>query len=181
MDDRELRSVTGLVLGAGFETTVNLLSNGIALLCEYPEQLARLQHEPSLWPNAVDEVLRFDPPVLMTGRMAIRDTSIAGQDLAENGFVTTLLAAANRDPEIFDKPDTFDVTRSNAGEHMSFSMGRHYCLGASLARMEGEVGLRTFFERFPEAAVLPGAHRRPTRILRGYESLPVTLASRVSA
>ena len=175
LDDRELRSVAGLVLGAGFETTVNLLSNGIALLCQYPDQLAKLQADPSLWPNAVDEVLRFDPPVLMTARMTLRETKVANTDIAGSRFVTTVLAAANRDPEVFEEPDTFDVSRSNAGEHVSFSMGRHYCLGASLAKMEGEVGLKAFFDRFPDASMLPGAHRRPTRILRGYEILPVAL------
>jgi cytochrome P450 len=86
-----------------------------------------------------------------------------------------VLAGANRDPEVFDDPETFDVTRANAREHVSFGAGRHYCLGASLARMEGEIGLRTIFERFPDLRVLPGARRRGTRILRGFENLPITL------
>ncbi len=86
-----------------------------------------------------------------------------------------LLAGANRDPQVFPDPDTFDVARENAREHVSFSAGRHYCLGAALARMEGEVGLRTLFERFPDLRVERGAVRRNTRILRGYEHLPVTL------
>ena len=86
-----------------------------------------------------------------------------------------LLAGANRDPEVFPDPDRFDVTRDNARDHVSFSAGRHYCLGAALARMEGEVGLRTLFERFPDLRLEPGAVRRSTRILRGYEKLPVTL------
>jgi cytochrome P450 len=89
--------------------------------------------------------------------------------------VTVVLAAANRDPDVFADPHTFDVTRSNAREHVSFSAGRHYCLGAALARMEGEVGLRMLFERFPDLALEPGAVRRPTRILRGYEKLPARL------
>jgi cytochrome P450 len=89
--------------------------------------------------------------------------------------VTTILAAANRDPEVFDKPAEFDVARENAKEHVAFSAGRHYCLGAALARMEGEVGLRLLFERYPELTVRPGATRRSTRILRGYERLPVRL------
>jgi cytochrome P450 len=90
--------------------------------------------------------------------------------------MVALLAGANRDPEVFPDPDKFDVTRENARDHVSFSAGRHYCLGAALARMEGEVGLRTLFERYPDLRVEQGGVRRPTRILRGYEKLPVTLA-----
>jgi cytochrome P450 len=115
---------------------------------------------------------------LTTGRSAIRDTAVGDVPLRAGSFVTTLLAAANRDPEVFTDPATFDVTRENAREHLSFSAGRHFCLGASLARMEGDVGLRLLFERYPELRVLPGARRRSTRILRGYEQLPVVLEQR---
>jgi len=178
LDERELKATAGLVLAAGFETTVNLLGNGIALLRAHPEQLATLPREPQHWPNAVDEILRLDPPVLLTGRSAIRDTVVAGVAVPKGALVTTLLAAANRDPEVFDDPTAFDVTRSNAKEHVSFSAGRHFCLGAALARMEGEVGLRLLFERYPELETLPGARRRETRILRGYATLPVRLGPR---
>ena len=89
--------------------------------------------------------------------------------------MVTLLAGANRDPRVFADPDRFDVARENARDHVSFSGGRHYCLGASLARMEGEVGLRALAERFPDLHLLPGAGRRPTRVLRGYETLPARL------
>jgi cytochrome P450 len=164
------------VLAAGFETTVNLLGNGVALLKQNPDQLDRLRAEPELWPNAVEEVLRLDPPVLLTGRICARDTEVAGHPVRAGALVTTLLAGANRDPEVFDEPTRFDVARENAREHVSFSAGRHYCLGASLARMEGEVGLRALLDRFPDLSLLPGAHRRPTRILRGYETLPARLA-----
>lgn len=171
----ELKSTAGLVLAAGFETTVNLLSNGIALLCQHPEQLAALQREPDWWGNAADEVLRFDPPVLLTGRICATDTNILGQPVSRGTLITTVLAGANRDPKVFVEPDKFDVLRENARDHLSFSAGRHYCLGAALARMEGEVGLRAFFDRFPDAALAPGGVRRSTRILRGWETLPVTL------
>ena len=181
LDERELKATAGLVLAAGFETTVNLLGNGVALLHEHPEQLQRLVDDPSLWPNAVDEVLRIDPPVLLTGRSAIRDTVVAGHAIPRGRVVTTVLAAANRDPEVFTDPDRFDVARENAREHVAFSAGRHYCLGAALARMEGEVGLRALFDRYPELETLPGARRRPTRILRGYDALPVRLGPRARA
>jgi cytochrome P450 len=176
LNDLELKSTAGLVLAAGFETTVNLLGNGVALLKQNPDQLDRLRAEPELWPNAVEEVLRLDPPVLLTGRICARDTEVAGHPVRAGALVTTLLAGANRDPEVFDEPTRFDVARENAREHVSFSAGRHYCLGASLARMEGEVGLRALLDRFPDLSLLPGAHRRPTRILRGYETLPARLA-----
>jgi cytochrome P450 len=177
LDDAELKATAGLVLAAGFETTVNLLGNGIALLLQHPDQLQRLREDPSLWPNAVDEILRMDPPVLLTGRLCTADTEVAGVPVRRGEVVTTLLAGANRDPGIFSHPSRFDVGRENAREHVSFSAGRHYCLGASLARMEGEVGLRTLLERFPDLRLEPGATRRPTRILRGYERLPARLVT----
>lgn len=175
LTDAELKATAGLVLAAGFETTVNLLSNGISLLAEHPEQRERLLTEPDLWSNAVDEVLRHDPPVLLTGRTVVRDTKVAGHTVRQGSMITTLLAGANRDPEVFTDPHTFDVARENAGDHVAFSSGRHYCLGAALARMEGEVGLRAIWDRFPDLTPTRGATRRPTRILRGWEQLPATL------
>jgi cytochrome P450 len=180
LDDRELKATAGLVLAAGFETTVNLLGNGAALLHDHPDQLARLVAEPQLWSNAVDEILRIDPPVLLTGRSALRDTSVCGVPIAAGTLVTTVLAGANRDPEVFAEPARFDVARPNAREHVSFSAGRHFCLGAALARMEGEVGLRALFDRYPDLRTLPGARRRETRILRGYSTLPVRLGARAT-
>jgi len=178
LDRRELKATAGLVLAAGFETTVNLLSNGIALLAERPDQVAGLLEEPSGWANAVEEVLRFDPPVLMTGRLARGDAEVAGERIGRGVFVSTVLLAANRDPAVFEDPHTFDVTRTNARDHISFSAGRHHCLGAALARMEGEVGLRAVFERFPELALEGRGARRPTRVLRGWARLPVRLRPR---
>jgi cytochrome P450 len=178
LDERELKATAGLVLAAGFETTVNLLGNGVALLHAHPDQLAVLRRAPEYWPNAVDEILRLDPPVLLTGRSAVRDTVIGGLPVPRGALVTTLLAAANRDQEAFEDPGRFDVTRANAKGHVSFSAGRHFCLGAALARMEGEVGLRSLFDRYPDLQTLPGARRRGTRILRGYATLPVRLGAR---
>jgi cytochrome P450 len=154
---------------------VNLLGNGIALLRQHPEQLERLRREPGLWANAADEVLRLDPPVLMTGRASLRPTTVAGVDIPAGVGVITILAGANRDPKAFVNPAAFDVGRANARDHLSFSAGRHFCLGAQLARMEGEVGLRAVFDRYPDLTLLPGARRRPTRILRGWAFLPARL------
>ena len=174
LDHVELRATAGLLLAAGFETTVNLLGNGAALLMASPQARALLRDEPHRWPDAVEEVLRYESPVQVTGRMAVRDTALAGRSVAAGAHVTTLLAAANRDPEVFTDPQRFDVTRANAREHLAFSGGRHFCLGAALARMEGEVGLASLFARFPDLAPAPGAERRETRVLRGWERLPVT-------
>jgi cytochrome P450 len=174
LDDTELRAVAGLVLAAGFETTVNLLGSGTVLLLEHPDQLARLRADPSLWPNAVDEVLRYESPVQLTARFALRATELAGRPVERGGLVVTMLGGANRDPSVFADPGRFDVGRENARDHLSFSGGRHFCLGAALARLEGEVGLRTLFDRFPELELAPGARRTSTRVLRGWEHLPVT-------
>ncbi|MFL6175586.1 MAG: cytochrome P450 [Ornithinibacter sp.] len=175
LTDVELRSTAGLVLAAGFETTVNLLGNGIALLAADPEQRRLLADRDGLWPNGIDEVLRVDPPVLLTARMTVADTEIAGVPMPRGSVMVALLAGANRDPQVFAEPESFHVARHNAREHLSFSAGRHFCLGAALARMEGEVGLRSLFERYPHLRLEGGAVRRSTRILRGYERLPATL------
>ncbi|MGI9125834.1 MAG: cytochrome P450 [Mycobacterium sp.] len=179
LDDTELRGVAGLVLAAGFETTVNLLGNGIRLLLSHPDQLAVLADDPTLWPNAVEEILRFDPPVQMTARVARTDTVLAGVEVPQGSIVLIYLAAANRDPAVFPDPNRFDVRRENAGRHLSFSGGRHFCLGAALARVEGEVGLRRFFTQFPGAQLAGDAVRRDTRVLRGWARLPVRLGSPV--
>ena len=172
LSETELKATAGLVLAAGFETTVNLLGNGIALLHDHPAERARVVDDPSLWTNVVEEALRLDPPVLLTGRMALRDTEVAGQPVRAGSMVTAILGAANRDPEVFDDPLRFDVGRANARDHIAFSAGRHHCLGAQLARMEGEVGLRAIWDRYPDLRLDPGARRRETRILRGFERFP---------
>ena len=177
LTDRELRATAGLVLVAGFETTVNLLGNGVRLLLDHPEQLRVLEANPMQWPNAVDEILRLESPVQLTARVCRRDTELAGQPIRAGQPVTTILAAANRDPAVFADPHAFDVTRSNAGRHLAFSSGRHYCVGAALARAEGEIGLRRLFTRFPDLASAGIPVRRPTRVLRGWVSMPVRLSS----
>jgi cytochrome P450 len=177
LNQDELTATAMLLLAAGFETTVNLIGNGTALLVEHPDQRERLRDEPTLWPNAVDEVLRFDSPVQRTGRIAQRYTEVAGVPVKEGQAVMTLLGGANRDPEVFAEPQRFDVGRANAGDHVAFSSGIHYCLGAGLARMEGEVGLRALFDRFPDLALAGPPRRRATRVLRGYEAMPVRLSA----
>jgi cytochrome P450 len=175
LDEIELQATAGLVLAAGFETTVNLLGNGIRLLLNNPDQLALLRNDESLWPNAVEEILRFDSPVQMSARMAKTDTTVAGTTVRRGELVIIYLAAANRDPAVFTDPNHFDIRRTNAGKHLSFSAGRHFCLGAALARAEGEVGLRRFFNQFRDARLAGIGTRRDTRVLRGWAQLPVSL------
>lgn len=171
-------AVTGmLLLAAGFETTVNVIGNGVALLVAHPDQLAKLLDNPGSWPRAVEEILRYDSPVQRTGRIAQRETEVAGERVRAGTLVITLLGGANRDPAVFTDPHRFDITRANAGAHLAFSSGIHFCIGAALARMEGEIALRALFERFPDLRLAGPPRRRPTRVLRGYESMPVALTS----
>jgi cytochrome P450 len=175
LSERELHATVMLLLGAGFETTVNLLGNAVALLDAHPDQWNALRADPAGWPGAVEEVLRIDSPVQLTGRTALEDASVGGQDVAAGTRVTVLLGAANRDPDVFPAPAAFDVTRTNARDHLAFSGGIHYCLGAGLARLEATVGLRTLSERFPRLRVAGVPERRDLQTLRGYEHLPVLL------
>ena len=175
LNNDELQALAGLVLAAGFETTVNLLGNGIRMFLDAPEHLETLAARPELWPNAVEEILRLESPVQMSARIACKDVDVAGTRVRQDELVVIHLAGVNRDPKVFADPHRFDIERDNAGRHLSFSGGRHFCLGAALARAEGEVGLRTFFERFPDARLAGTGSRRDTRVLRGWSSLPVTL------
>jgi cytochrome P450 len=177
LTEKELTSIAVLLLAAGFETTVNLIGNGTAVLTAHPDQLALLRAEPQRWGNAVEEILRFDSPVQRTARFAGRDTEVAGEQVQAGRIVVMLVGGANRDPAVFTEPHRFDVTRENADGHLAFSSGIHYCLGAALAKMEGEVGLRALFDRFPDLALDGPPRRRPTRVLRGYDAMPVRLSS----
>ncbi len=175
LNDRELQATAGLVLAAGFETTVNLLGNGIRMLLQNPQPLATLAARPELWPNAVEEILRLDSPVQLSARVARRDIEVADVTIRRGEIVVLYLASANRDPAVFEDPDRFDIERPNANKHLSFGGGRHFCLGAALARAEGEVGLRLFFDRYPHARLAGDGSRRDTRVLRGWSSLPISL------
>jgi cytochrome P450 len=175
LDESELHAVAGLLLAAGFETTVNLLGNGIRMLLDTPEHLHTLSQRPELWPNAVEEILRLESPVQLTARLALNDTEVAGTLIKQGEVVVVYVAAANRDPAVFADPNRFDIERDNAGKHLAFSGGRHFCLGAALARAEGEVGLRAFFDRFPDVRSAGAGSRRDTRVLHGWSTLPVAL------
>ncbi|MGB6208136.1 cytochrome P450 [Mycobacterium sp.] len=178
LTDREFTANAVLLIGAGFETTVNLIGNGIVVLLQNPAQLAKLREDPDLWPAAVEEILRIDSPVQMTARTAGSDVEIAGRHIAGGDIVALLLAGANRDPQVFADPTKFDITRTNARDHLAFASGVHACLGAALARIEGATALRMLFEAFPDLRLTTVPPRRGLVNLRGFTRLPAQLGSR---
>jgi cytochrome P450 len=162
-----------LLFIAGHETTVNLIGNGTLALLRHPDQLARLQAEPALIANAVEELLRYDSPVQRTARIATSDVEIAGHPIAGGSMVITALGAANRDPAQFPDPDRLDVTRRDV-RHISFGYGIHFCLGAPLARVEGQIALGTLLRRLPGlASAEPAPEWRESSVLRGLKRLRV--------
>lgn len=132
----ELSANVALLFGAGHETTVNLIGNGLLALFRNRDELRRLRDDPTLIPNAVEELLRYDSSVQLTGRTALSNADVAGQSIAAGAQVMTIVGAANRDPDVYDNPDRLDVTRQNI-KPLSFGGGIHHCLGAQLARIEG--------------------------------------------
>lgn len=175
---REQMANAALLLDAGFLTTVNMLGNGIVLLTNHPNQLELFAADPGLWSNAVEEILRYDGPVRMTGRVANCDVDIADQHIASGSLVLLSLAGANHDPTVFPEPELFDVTRANAAEHLGFGSGIHGCLGSRLARSEGAIGLRALFERYPDLSLNGPPTPHPLRNLHAYRSMPATLGAR---
>jgi cytochrome P450 len=172
----ETTAMAFLLLVAGHETTVNLIGNGMLALLRHPDQLTRLRADPDLVRNAVEEFLRFDGPVnLATFRFTTEPVTIAGTTIPEGEFVLVSLIGANRDPDRFPGADRLDVTRDASG-HLAFGFGIHHCLGAPLARLEGEVAFRTLLHRFPEMTLdgEPGPYRAST-VIHGLARLPVRL------
>lgn len=172
----EVLALAVLLLVAGHETTVNLIGNGTLALLHAPDQLSRLRQSPELIAPAVDELLRFDGPVQITQRIAIEDMGVGGCAVKAGDEILLVLGAANRDPSVFSDPNRLDVTR-DARRHVAFGGGIHHCLGAVLARMEGQIAFQALLDRFGRIELAGIPVRRPTFTLRGLESLPVALAS----
>ncbi len=171
----EVLALALLLLVAGHETTVNLIGNGTLALLRAPDQLALLRRSPELIAPAVDELLRFDGPVQITQRVVLDDMEAApGCPVKAGDEILLILGAANRDPAVFADPHRLDVTR-DARRHVAFGGGIHHCLGAVLARMEGQIALQALLDRFPTIALAGTPVRRPTFTLRGLETLPVAL------
>jgi cytochrome P450 len=178
LSDDELIDQVMLLYIAGHETTVNLIGNGTFALLRQRTQLDRLQADPSLDANAIEELLRYDPPVQMTRRITLHDVEIGGQVIEAGTFVVCVIASANRDRVKWgDDAETLDITRDDAHNHLAFGGGIHYCLGAALARLEGQVAIGTLVRRFPglELAGDPVMNGRIN--LRGIERLPLRLSS----
>jgi len=171
---REVVDLALLLLVAGHETTVNLIGNGVLALLRAPDQLERLRQAPDLIPPAVDELLRFDSPVQMSQRIAMEDLDLGGVPVKVGDEILLVLGAANRDPAVFAEPHRLDVTR-DARRHVAFGGGIHHCLGAALARLEGQVALTGLIARFARLELAGHPRRRPMFTLRGLESLPVVL------
>jgi cytochrome P450 len=171
----ELLSTCTLLFAAGHETTTNLIGNGLLALLRNPDQFTLWREEPALGPVAVEELLRFDSPIQFTHRVALGRVEVEGQTIEEGDLVTLLLASGNRDAAVYPDPDRLDLRR-RPRQYLSFGTGPHACLGAFLARLEGEIALTTLIERFPGMTLLdePLAWH-PNPIFRGLEHLPVTL------
>ncbi len=174
LSNEELTANIILLFGAGHETTVNLIGNGLLALHRNPDQLRLLRDDPSLTANAVEELLRYDSSVQVTGRTTLEDVDdIGGIPLAKGQSVICLLGSANRDPAVYADPDRLDIRRADV-RPLSFGGGIHYCLGAQLARIEGEIAIATLLRRLPNLRLDDPHHPdwRQTFVLRGLNSLP---------
>jgi cytochrome P450 len=180
LSEDELLAMVSLLLIAGHETTVNLIGNGMLALLEHPHQLELLRDDPGLIKPAVEELLRFDGPLeTATERYAREDVTIAGVTIPRGEMVFVVLASANRDERQFTSPDSLDLTRE-PNKHLSFGLGAHFCLGAPLARLEGQIAINTLLRRVPDLRLTVAPDRLRWRrglLLRGLESLPVAFGT----
>jgi cytochrome P450 len=175
LSENELLATCILILIAGHETTVNLIGNGTLALLRHPDQLRRLRENPALIGTAVEELLRYDGPVQRTARIPSEDLVIAGQKIPAGDMVMPFIGAADRDPAQFPEPDRLDITRAE-NRHIAFGLGIHFCLGAPLARVEGQIAINTLVRRFPKLALATDTPQfRQSLTLRGLQSLPVTV------
>ncbi len=174
---REVVTFVILLMVAGNETTTNLISNAAGALLDHPEALARVAADPALVPQAIDETLRYDGPIQLVFRKAVQDTVIAGTEIPADGVLAVLLGSANRDERRFPDPDRFDLDRDRSG-HLGFGWGKHFCLGSSLARLEGSVALEALAPLLPD---LERAGAEPARhdsfLVRGPLELPLRPAA----
>ncbi|WP_079530028.1 cytochrome P450 family protein [Halobacillus hunanensis] len=176
LSEQELYGVISLLIIAGHETTVNLVTNGVLALLENPEQKQQLINDPSLIESALEEFLRYNGPVeFSTDRWAAEDVELRGETIAKGDHVIVALDSANRDSEQFEDPDVFDITRGKS-KHLAFGKGIHFCLGAPLARLEAEVAVTTLLRRMPGLQLNTTSEKlewRPGMLMRGLKELPV--------
>jgi cytochrome P450 len=178
LSEIELLDQVLLLYVAGHETTVNLIGNATLALLGHPDQLAQLRSDPELDGGAVEELLRYDSPVQFSRRITTADLDVDGTTIPAGTFTLTCLGSANRDEARWGPAaDELDITRPDAGQHMSFGNGIHHCLGSSLARTEAQVAIGTLVRLFPDLALAGEPERNGRVVLRGLESLPVTLGA----
>jgi len=170
----ELRAITVLLFIAGHETTMNLIGNGTYALLQHPDQLALVRDDPEMARSAIEELLRYDGPVHVTARVPTEDIDVGGTPIAAGERMVVALGAANRDPAQYPDPDRLDVTRED-NRHLTFSHGIHFCLGASLARVEGQVAIPRLLQRFPDLALAAEPSYREHLVLRGLTELQVAI------
>jgi len=164
-----------LLIIAGNETTRNALSGGVQALCEHPEQFDRLRRDPSLLPQAIEEMLRWVSPVMQFRRTATCDTKIGDQEIRKGQKVVMYYGAANRDPRIFENPEVFDITRK-PNPHIAFGTGTHFCMGSHIAKLEMRVTLEEFLRRFPNMRLAGPPERLQSNFISGIKRLPISLA-----
>jgi len=174
LSEPELVVMCTLLLIAGHETTVNLIGNGMYALLRHPDQLAQLRSDPSLVGSAVEELLRYDSPVQMTGRIALEPVEIGGHEIKTGQWILPLLGAANHDPAQFDDPESLNLKRT-PNPHVAFGRGIHFCLGSPLARLEGQIAIGMLVRRFPNLGLAGVPVRRQQITLRGLQSLPISV------
>lgn len=175
LSEEELLQNCIFILNAGHETTTNLIGNALELLNRFPDQRAGLLADPSLVPQAVEEVLRYESSNQLGNRITTGPVTIGGVAMPEGSRLTLCIGAANRDPAVFDDPDVFDIAR-RPNRHLAFASGPHQCIGMAVARLEGRVAISRFLERFPNYR-LSGAPERSQRIrFRGFTALPALLS-----
>ncbi len=180
LTDAELKMLAALLFGAGFITTTHILGKAVIALTRHPDQLAALCANSERWPNAVEEILRYDTPVQFVPRVAAEDVDIEGYSIRAGEAIFIMYGGANRDPALFDDPNTFDTTRANAREHLTFGTGVHTCLGAALGRMEVQIGLQSLFHRFPKLSLAGKPTYNNIIGLHGLKHLPVSLRGATS-
>jgi cytochrome P450 PksS len=180
LSEDELLAMIFLLLLAGYETTANLIGNGTLALLEHPDQMEKLRNDPGLIKPAVEELLRYGSPVeLAITRYAREDVTLAGVTIPRGAGVLAAIASANRDERQFANPDSLDITRE-PNKHLSFGLGMRFCLGAALARMEGQIAMSTLLRRLPDlrlAVPVSAVRWRRGLMLRGLEALPVAFGT----
>ena len=173
LSDDELVASVVLLLNAGHEASVNVFGNGFHALLEHPDQMRRLTAGEVSVETALEELIRYDAPLQLFERTATQDVEVSGQLVRAGERIACLMGSANRDAAVFADADVFDVGR-DPNPHVGFGMGLHFCLGAPLARLELQISIRALLDRFPELRLVGESPRRPTWVLRGYQSIPVS-------